>query len=556
MYNVYGVDMADGTLYYIRDGIWSIEGEKVTYIANTGEEKQGYVVETINGQYLEDRKFITEWTVEAGNTITLPINAVPNVTIEWGADDDGDGQLDLETCTTTKPTHTYTNAGTYTIKISGQMPSWSFESVNLSKDYITRIVQWGNVRIQSMSFNNCGNLAGTIPSHKTEGEFAELTNINTIFYNCKKLIGSIPSDFFEDTSKLTSIVHCFSGCTGLTGEIPEKLLEECINLTNIDCVFYNCTGLTGEIPAKLFEKNIKITRIYGVFMGCTGLTGEIPSGLFDTNTKAMYFTNCFNGCTNITGKIPDGLFKNCPNVLDMGAVFRDTSITEIPASLFDVNNGQPNRIKNIAGGFQGTKITTIPAGLFDLCTEVEEFGTTTQSTWYNGTFQECTLLETIPENLFYNNTKVTTFGNVFKDCTSLKIIPENTFNTSAENVNLYGAFYGCTSLTEIKAKAFNIPNISSIKQAFWKCGALEKIEEGFIIPQTVNYMESAFLGCFKLSTTITLKSNQATYNNLTFNHLNSNSCLNWAEPCTEERVTEMLTAMGRMDLLGEDVTEK
>ena len=166
------------------------------------------------------------------------------------------------------------------------------------------------------------------------------------------------------------------------------------------------------------------------------------------------------------------------------------------------------------------------------------------------------MLETIPEKLFYNNTKVSSFGNVFRGCTSLKIIPENTFNTSAENVNLYCAFYGCTSLTEIKSKAFNIPNISSIKQAFWQCGALEKIEEGFIIPQTVNYMESAFFGCFKLSTTITLKSNQATYNNTTFSHLNSNSCLNWAEPCTEERVTEMLTAIGRMDLLGVDVTEK
>ena len=35
--------MEDGTLYYVRNGIWSIDGTKVTYTAETGEEKEGYV---------------------------------------------------------------------------------------------------------------------------------------------------------------------------------------------------------------------------------------------------------------------------------------------------------------------------------------------------------------------------------------------------------------------------------------------------------------------------------------------------------------------------------
>ena len=39
LYDVYGIDMEDGTLYYIRNGIWSIEGRKVTFTAETGEEK-------------------------------------------------------------------------------------------------------------------------------------------------------------------------------------------------------------------------------------------------------------------------------------------------------------------------------------------------------------------------------------------------------------------------------------------------------------------------------------------------------------------------------------
>ena len=152
MYNVYGIDMSDGILYYIRDGIWSIEGKKITYVANNGEEKFGYAVETTDTKYLENIKFITEWTVEANTEITLPIDGITNVTIEWGADEDGDGALDTQKCTSPKPTHTYTNGGKYTIKISGSIQKWDFGNIATSKDYITKILQWGNVRSRSLKF--------------------------------------------------------------------------------------------------------------------------------------------------------------------------------------------------------------------------------------------------------------------------------------------------------------------------------------------------------------------------------------------------------------------
>lgn len=152
MYNVYGIDMSDGILYYIRDGIWSIEGEKITYVANNGEEKLGYVVETTDTKYLENIKFITEWTVEANTEITLPIDGITNVTIEWGSDEDGDGAVDTQKCTSPKPTHTYTNGGKYTIKISGSIQKWDFGNIATSKDYITKILQWGNLRSRSLKF--------------------------------------------------------------------------------------------------------------------------------------------------------------------------------------------------------------------------------------------------------------------------------------------------------------------------------------------------------------------------------------------------------------------
>ena len=43
-----------------------------------------------------------------------------------------------------------------------------------------------------------------------------------------------------------------------------------------------------------------------------------------------------------------------------------------------------------------------------------------------------------------------------------------------------------------------------------------KIENGFVIPESVTNMQATFGGCKNLAITITLKSNQATYNNNTF----------------------------------------
>lgn len=551
MYNVYGVDMADGTLYYIRDGVWSIEGEKVTYIASTGEEKEGYVVETINGQYLEDRKFITQWTVEAGTTITLPITSAPDITIEWGSDEDGDGELDVETCTIVQPTHTYANAGTYTIKISGTMKQWNFQAVAAtSRDYITQIVQWGNTKIEYLSFTGCSKLAGTIPGHKTDKEFSNLNNVTNMFRHCSNLSGSIPENLFADTSKLEWF----------------------------DCAFESCTGIAGEIPENLFADSPKARGLYRTFYGCTGLVGEIPSGLFKNNTKVTTVAEMFYNCTGISGKIPEGLFSNCPNITTFYLAFSGTSITEIPANLFDINNGQPNGITDLGGTFERTKITTVPGGLFDLCTSVQRFGPSYSYYSYGGIFQGCTLLETIPANLFAKNTEVTTFIRAFSGCSSLKEIPENTFNTS-QAVNMSLAFSGCSSLTKIGAGVFaNMPNITAVEAIFQGCTELTEIEEGFyipenatsicfifyncsklttipdglVIPETVTDIKSAFGKCTNLNATITLKSNQVK-NNGTFSGVNSNFRLNWAFPCTQEKVDEILA--GRMDIRGVDVTE-
>lgn len=420
-------------------------------------------------------------------------------------------------------------------------------------------------------------MVGTIPSHKIDKEFSNLTDARNMFQNCSNLSGSIPENLFEDSVKVGNLDSAFYGCTGLVGEIPENLFADCTNGTNFFRVFYKCTGLTGKIPRGLLKNNTKLTNV-----------GEM-----------------FRLCSGISGKIPEGLFSNCPKITNFSMTFSGSSITEIPANLLDINNGQPNGITKLEGAFEGTKITAIPAGLFDLCTSVKSFGTTWSS---GGVFQKCTLLETIPsdlfakntevttfgnafngcssleeipDKLFYNNTKVTEFWDVFRGCSALKEIPIDTFNTK-EPVSIKGAFHECSSLTKIGAEILkNMPNVTKIERLFWGCTNLIEIEEGFyipenvtslnnlfnrclnlttirgslVIPENVTDIEGAFYQCGKLNATVTLKSNQVTQYDGSFSWVSSNMRLNWASPCTEAKVDEILTSIDEMDIKGVDVTE-
>ncbi|WP_405383143.1 BspA family leucine-rich repeat surface protein [Maribacter sp. LLG6340-A2] len=132
--------------------------------------------------------FVTTWKtdnpgVSANNQITIPTSGIGgyNYSVDWG-----DGII--ESGFTGDATHTYSNAGTYTVSIIGDFPSIVFNGAG-DKDKLEYITQWGDNTWSSMAeaFKGCTNLdvtATDIP------DVSNVTSFGEMFSGCSSLIGN------------------------------------------------------------------------------------------------------------------------------------------------------------------------------------------------------------------------------------------------------------------------------------------------------------------------------------------------------------------------------
>ena len=301
-------------------------GQQQAYIDGKDEElKTG--IDPITTENL--KKFITEWTVEAGDEITLPL--VNDAAYSYNFDVDyGDGTVvHVSSATDENRKHKYKESRTYTVKISGTCECWSFNDIADSKLKITKLNQWGEVGVKIINFNQCSNLGGTIPI-PTPNSLKYSNNLSLLFNECSNLTGEIPNNLLYNCNNTGKFYRLFYGCSGLTGSIPEDLFKDCINATNLGAIFFHCTGLTGEIPEDLFKNCSRVSNFQSTFYNCTGLIGEIPEDLFKNCINVEIFNYTFYNCTGLIGNVPDlWNIEKYPNVTEHTQCFRSMSSTNI-----------------------------------------------------------------------------------------------------------------------------------------------------------------------------------------------------------------------------------
>lgn len=248
----------------------------------------------------EQPPFTIEVTVNSGDSFTLPLitfgPTAPNFEVRWGDGTSGS----VTSVTDTDRTHTYASSGIYEIEMQGYLPGWNVNNNSLIKDKITKIVDFGSVGLQRVSFNGCSSLLEIIPSASMiisggiDGEYsgsgyAGLGSVKDFSGFMRSTgISEIPSGLFDFTQVATNFSDAFSFTAIET--VPNGLFDNSVSATSFASTFNGCTNLL-TVPDTLFANNIEVLTFSGTFRNCIKLQ-DVPS--LTNNTSVTVFDNFCN----------------------------------------------------------------------------------------------------------------------------------------------------------------------------------------------------------------------------------------------------------------------
>lgn len=214
---------------------------------------------------------------DTGFTLRLVNGVTYNFQVWWG-----DGTSDtITTWNQAETTHTYADAGEYTLWVMGIMPELLYTGSS-SAPKILRVNSFGPIR---------------------------WTAANSMFRTCSNMTFCADGGDFSEVVGAVAFISMFSGCTSLTA--APLLNMRGVGSADCSSMFSGCTALV-EVPAIQFPA--AGSTFTNLFLNCSSLL-RIGSARITTPT-----TNTFSGCTALEDVLATGIstttsFENC----NMGA---------------------------------------------------------------------------------------------------------------------------------------------------------------------------------------------------------------------------------------------
>lgn len=258
---------------------------------------------------LPPKPFITEWTVPAATTITIPhlSGYIHNYLVDYG---DGTPLKHVTAYDSPNASHTYANAGTYVQKIYGTCESF-YVNNDAMKSYITKWSKFGDVGMQRPNFYGCSNLS-TVPDDGAANS-KSCTSFANLFFNCVNITnwGDIS---YWDTSNVESLLATFYGCVSFN----QPLYWDTAKNTHLYYTFYHCSAYNQPVSMD----TSKVTTTRSAFEKCSALASLIT---FSDTSKVADMARMFFGCINF----------NHPLVIDISSV---TNFTQMMYACYNFNN--------------------------------------------------------------------------------------------------------------------------------------------------------------------------------------------------------------------------
>ncbi len=289
------------------------------------------------------KPFITVWKTTAANeSITIPINAAYqyNYTVDWGDDT-------TKTGITGVATHSYTTAGMYTVKITGDFPAIYFNYVG-DRDKIIDIQQWGDIQWKGMdsAFKGCSNLNSTAIDTPN---LVEVTSLENMFGYAFTFNGNIsdwdvssvtdmsfmfdyaiafnqPLIWGEKTSKVTNMARMFSRTSAFNQDISAWDVS---SVTDMSEMFSRTSAFNQDIS----EWNVSsVTDMSGMFVGATAFNKPLNWG--GNTSKVTNMTYMFSEASSFNQDISAW---NVSSVINMSSMFSKASSFNQDISGWDVS---------------------------------------------------------------------------------------------------------------------------------------------------------------------------------------------------------------------------
>lgn len=280
------------------------------------------------GSYPPDAFVILKATskVDSNNEITIKIvsGKTYDYTVDWGDGNTNDYK-------NADAVHIYTNAGDYTIEITGVFPQPKFSNDTNLKE----IKQWGTIEWESMAnaFDGCSNLQVTATDTPN---LSKVTDMSFMFARVILFNEDINN---WDVSKVTNMEGMFSNAI----EFDKNLNDwDVSSVTNMDGMFFKATKFNGNISS---WNVASVINMESMFEGATSFNqniGNWNTGSLEVIMSMFKEASSFNqdlnnwNVSNVTNM--DGVFEGANNFNGNISNWNVSSVTTMKNMFKDLGN--------------------------------------------------------------------------------------------------------------------------------------------------------------------------------------------------------------------------
>jgi surface protein len=298
----------------------SSDGSKLVAVATSG-----YIYTNVS---YDPDEFVTTWKtdnpgVSSSTQITIPTTGGGyNYNVDWG-----DGST--STGITGDTTHTYSTAGTYTVKITGTFPRIYFNNTG-DRQKILSVEQWGTNQWTSMAnaFYGCSNLEINAIDAP---DLSLVSDTSYMFSNATAFNQDISA---WDVSNVGNMYGMFQNATSFNQDISSWNVS---SATHMYAMFSGATAFNQ--PLNSWDVS-SVVNMYSMFSGATAFNQPLNSWDVSivgyTNSMFMYAT-AFN---------QDISAWNVSSVTDMNNMFLGATAFNQPLNSWNVSN-----VANMSGMF-------------------------------------------------------------------------------------------------------------------------------------------------------------------------------------------------------------